>query len=242
MMTTSPAVPLLRKVTKAFGAHEVLCGATLELAPCGITCLLGASGCGKSTLLRIAAGLERADGGDILTRPEECAMVFQDARLLPWLTVGENLRLALPSSCADAASRMQNALAMVELAPELLSTMPRELSGGMAQRVGVARALLRSPRILLMDEPFASLDAITRERLQNMLKKLMKSSLCLLVTHDMEEALRVGSRLCVMEQGVISETFDLSEGSGSERRELIRETILRRLNTRAESFQDISRP
>ena len=226
-------VPLLYGVTKTFGTHAVLCGTSLELAPSGITCLLGASGCGKSTLLRIAAGLEKADGGDILTRPEECAMVFQDARLLPWLTVGENLRLALPPSCKDALLRMQDALVMVELAPELLSAMPRELSGGMAQRVGVARALLRSPRILLMDEPFASLDAITREKLQNMLKKLMSRALCLLVTHDMEEALRVGSRICVMEQGVISETFDLTDPADPETRYLIRRRILRRLNSGA---------
>ena len=226
-------VPLLRGVTKAFGPHEVLCGTTLSLAPSGITCLLGASGCGKSTLLRIAAGLEKADGGEVPVRPEECATVFQDARLLPWLTVGENLRLALPSSCRDALPRMQRALAMVELAPELLSAMPRELSGGMAQRVGVARALLRSPRILLMDEPFASLDAITREKLQTMLKKLMSRALCLLVTHDVEEALRVGRRLCVMEQGVISETFDLDESPDSEEQERLRRTILQHLNAGA---------
>ena len=226
-------IPLLYGVTKTFGTHAVLCGTSLELAPSGITCLLGASGCGKSTLLRIAAGLEKADGGSVLARPEECAMVFQDARLLPWLSVGENLRLALPPSCKDALLRMQDALVMVELAPELLSAMPRELSGGMAQRVGVARALLRSPRILLMDEPFASLDAITREKLQNMLKKLMSRALCLLVTHDMEEALRVGSRICVMEQGVISETFDLTDPADPETRYLIRRRILRRLNSGA---------
>ena len=127
---------------------------------------------------------------------------------------------------------MIQALAMVELPPDTLSAMPRELSGGMAQRVGVARALLRSPRILLMDEPFASLDAITREKLQIMLKKLMTHSLCLLVTHDMEEALRVGSRLCVMEHGVISENFDISENTGPERRDPIRRNILTHLNTK----------
>ena len=121
---------------------------------------------------------------------------------------------------------------MVELPPDTLSAMPRELSGGMAQRVGVARALLRSPRILLMDEPFASLDAITREKLQIMLKKLMADSLCLLVTHDMEEALRVGSRLCVMKHGIIFESFDLSEATGPERRYSIRQNILTHLNTK----------
>ncbi len=229
---TAATFALLQNVHKSFGPREVLRGTDIHLARNGITCLLGASGCGKSTLLRIAAGLETPDSGRVLVHPEECAVVFQDPRLLPWLTAGENLRLALPSSCPNAADRMIQALAMVELPPDTLSAMPRELSGGMAQRVGVARALLRSPRILLMDEPFASLDAITREKLQLMLKKLMTRSLCLLVTHDMEEALRVGSRLCVMEHGVISENFDISENTGPERRNSIRRDILKHLNTK----------
>lgn len=233
-MIDSPSAntALLRGIRKSFGTREVLRGTDMDLAPCGITCLLGASGCGKSTLLRIAAGLESPDSGSVLARPEECAVVFQDPRLLPWLTAGENLRLALPASCNDARERMIRALAMVELSPDTLSAMPRELSGGMAQRVGVARALLRSPRILLMDEPFASLDAITREKLQDMLKKLMARSLCLLVTHDMEEALRVGSRLCVMDRGVVSESFTLSSNESTERRNLIRRDILTHLNTK----------
>lgn len=232
LSSNGAGVRLLEGIRKSFGRREVLCGADLTLASQGITCLLGASGCGKSTLLRITAGLECPDAGTVSAGPAECAMVFQDPRLLPWLTTGENLRLALPSDCPDALVRMKQALAMVELSPDLLSAMPRELSGGMAQRVGVARALLRSPRILLMDEPFAALDAITRERLQTMLKKLMARSLCLFVTHDMEEALRVGSRLCVMEHGVISESFDLTEDSGPERRDFIRRNILTHLNTK----------
>ncbi len=231
-LQTTSTFPLLQNVHKSFGTREVLRGTGIHLLGRVITCLLGASVCGKSTLLRITAGLEVPDSGQVLVHPSECAMVFQDPRLLPWLTAGENLRLALPSSCPDATERMTRALAMVELPPDILDAMPRELSGGMAQRVGVARALLRSPRILLMDEPFASLDAITREKLQVMLKKLMADSLCLLVTHDMEEALRVGSRLCVMAHGTISESFDLSEASGPERRDSIRRNILTHLNTK----------
>lgn len=228
-------VPLLRGVHKSFGSREVLRNTSLDLAFSGITCLLGASGCGKSTLLRITAGLEKADRGKVLVRPEACAVVFQDPRLLPWLTVEENLRLALPCSCADAASRTAEALGMVELPLSLLSAMPRELSGGMAQRVGVARALLRSPRILLMDEPFASLDAITRGNLQSMLKKLMEHSLCLLVTHDMDEALRVGRRICVMEQGNVSESFDMEDSPDAARKDSVRRSILAHLNVRETS-------
>ena len=230
-----PPMPLLRGIEKSFGSRKVLHNTDLDLAPSGITCLLGPSGCGKSTLLRITAGLEKADSGRVLIRPDECAVVFQDPRLLPWLTVQENLRLALPSSCSDAAHRMAEVLGMVELAPSILSAMPRELSGGMAQRVGVARALLRSPRILLMDEPFAALDAITRSNLQTMLKKLMEHALCLLVTHDMEEALRVGRRISVMERGSISENFDMMDCPDTERKESVRSSILAHLNVRESS-------
>ncbi len=231
-MISHPPVPLLQGIRKSFGSHAVLQGTDLSLSSLGITCLLGSSGCGKSTLLRIAAGLEPYEAGSVLARPEECAMVFQDPRLLPWLTTKENLRLALPSSCTDADLRIGNALAMAELPSGILHSMPRELSGGMAQRVGVARALLRSPRILLMDEPFAALDAITREKLQDMLKTLMANSLCLLVTHDMQEALRIGSRICVMRRGTIAAVFDIPESSSPEWRNDLRLNILTHLNTK----------
>ena len=199
-------LPLIQGIHKRFGEHEVLRGATVSLAGEGITCLLGSSGCGKSTLLRVAAGLERADRGQVLVPAAECAMVFQDPRLLPWLTTGENLRLALPRRCPDAAERIEKALAMVELSPALCRSMPRELSGGMAQRVGVARALLRSPRILLMDEPFAALDAITREHLQNLLLDLWQRRRMsfILVTHNVAEAVFLGRYIMVMGQSPAS--------------------------------------
>lgn len=221
---------ILRGVHKRFGNQPVLRGTDLELASSGITCLLGTSGCGKSTLLRITAGLEAADSGEVSTSPEHCAMVFQDPRLLPWLTVRENLGLALPSSCTDAEKRIAEALALVELPHHLFRAMPHELSGGMAQRVGVARALLRSPSLMLMDEPLAALDAITRQNLQGMLRELMQSSLCLFVTHDINEALNIAARVCIMENGVISECFDASDFSTPERRESVRRNIVTHLN------------
>lgn len=221
---------LLENIRKTFGEKPVLHGMSLELAPSGITCLLGASGCGKSTLLRIAAGLENADSGFVHASPADCAMVFQDPRLLPWLTVGENLRLALPPmprrEAADSAAR---ALAMVELPASTAEAMPRELSGGMAQRVGVARALLRKPRLMLMDEPFAALDAMTRRNLQDMLRALMKDALCLFVTHDINEAFRVAERICVMHEGGLAHIFESSDFASPEQRRELKKHIVSQL-------------
>ena len=222
---------ILEDIRKAFGAKPVLQGLGLELAPSGVTCLLGPSGCGKSTLLRIAAGLESPDSGLVHARPEDCAVVFQDPRLLPWLTVGENLRLALPAMLPsrEAAAGIEAALAMVELPPALSRAMPRELSGGMAQRVGVARALLRRPRIMLMDEPFAALDAMTRRNLQDMLRALMKDALCLFVTHDINEAFRVAERICVMHEGGVARIFENSDFAAPEQRSELKKRIVSQL-------------
>ncbi len=201
---------ILENIRKSFDEKNVLRGVSLQLASSGIACLLGASGCGKSTLLRIAAGLEKADSGSVHISPCDCAMVFQDPRLLPWLTVGENLRLALPGAISkrEAAAAVEHALSLVELPAATACSMPRELSGGMAQRAGVARALLRAPRIMLMDEPFAALDALTRTHLQDMLRALMSDAHCLFVTHDIAEAFRVASRIFIMHEGRIARTFE----------------------------------
>ena len=198
-------VPVLETVSKRFGGHAVLNAISLSLVRGGITCLLGPSGCGKSTLLRVAASLLPADGGRVLIDPRDCAMVFQEPRLLPWLTVGENLALPLgKKDKADRKNAVRSALALVELG-DIGRLLPRELSGGMAQRVGLARALLRRPRFLLMDEPFAALDAITRSVLQKMLVELISEQkiTCLFVTHDINEALLIARHVHVMKNGAI---------------------------------------
>ena len=193
-------------VSKSFGDKRVLDAMTLDMADTGITCLLGASGCGKSTALRVAAGLIPPDAGSgpVFIPAGACGVVFQDTRLLPWL--------------ADVALD----------AAEAGGLFPRELSGGMAQRAGIARALLRRPRFLMMDEPFASLDAMTRGDLQIMLKELVdeQGMACLFVTHDMDEAFVVARRVVVMRGGRAAATFEAEEFSGWERRERVRDHIL----------------
>ncbi|WP_392560576.1 ABC transporter ATP-binding protein [Orbus mooreae] len=194
----------LNNIRKSYHNKLVLNNINLNLNRGEIVCLLGRSGCGKSTLLRIIAGLILSDSGSINVQQKQCAMVFQEPRLLPWLSVAENLKLALPFwlSRQKKMDKIVQKLTEVQL-PDCANLMPRELSGGMAQRVGIARALLKQPDILLLDEPFAALDALTRSDLQQALKHLIKqqNKTCLFVTHDIDEALLIGERIIVMQEG-----------------------------------------
>ncbi|MDO4796051.1 MAG: ABC transporter ATP-binding protein [Brachymonas sp.] len=203
-------VPVLQDASLRFGSRNVLDRITLTLKGGCVNCLLGPSGCGKSTLLRVVAGLLQPDSGQVLVPPTHCATVFQDPRLLPWLSVAENLGLALSGQARpQQAARIRQALAQVQLAGTQ-DLLPRELSGGMAQRVGIARALLRKPQLLLLDEPFSALDAITRRELQTVLRELMatQQTTCLFVTHDIHEATALGQRLFVMQNGCITQQWD----------------------------------
>lgn len=194
----------LKNINKSFSHKHVLDDICLHITHGEVVCLLGRSGSGKSTLLRIIAGLIKPDSGCIEIDRSKTAMVFQEPRLLPWLTVEENLRLALPwwQKSHKKKSQIADVLKEVQLSQcEML--MPRELSGGMAQRVGVARALLRQPKTLLLDEPFSSLDALTRKDLQISFKELIlyHKKTCVFVTHDIDEALFLGDRLLVLQEG-----------------------------------------
>ena len=212
-MSATADLPVLQNTSLRFGEQQILQHVNLSLKPGSINCLLGASGCGKSTLLRVVAGLLQADSGCVLVRPEQCALVFQDPRLLRWLTVAENLELALAHQPRTVcAERIRHILDVVHL-QGTQNLLPHELSGGMAQRVGIARALLRSPSLLLMDEPFAALDAITRRKLQQALCELIaqQHTTCLFVTHDVDEALALGQRLFVMQSGRIARQWDIPQ-------------------------------
>lgn len=223
----------LDNISKSFGGQKILDDLSLDLADRGINCLLGISGSGKSTLLRITCGLEKPDSGEVPIPADACGVVFQDSRLLPWLTTAQNLALAIaPEKRDHAPAMLKKALDNVALdADRVVGLLPRELSGGMAQRVGIARALLREPRYLMMDEPFASLDAMTRKELQFMLVRLVREQgiSCLFVTHDMEEAFSIAGRIHVLHKGKIGLSLEREQFANLQKREEARDAIMKLL-------------
>ncbi|POX53544.1 sulfonate ABC transporter ATP-binding protein [Streptomyces sp. Ru71] len=199
---TRPAVRL-RGLTRSFAGRTVLDGVDLDLPAGQFTALLGHSGSGKSTLLRAIAGLDHGvTGSGELTAPERVSVVFQDSRLLPWRRVLENVLLGLDGG--DAEARGREALAEVGLTHRERA-WPGELSGGEAQRAALARSLVREPELLLADEPFGALDALTRIRMHGLLRDLWQrhKPSVLLVTHDVDEAIVLADRVLVLEQGRI---------------------------------------
>lgn len=188
---------------KRFGAGPiVLDDVNLDVAAGEFVCLLGASGCGKSTLLNLIAGLDRPTTGSITTPPEGAAVMFQESALMPWLTAAQNVELALRLRGVGRAERRAQALellATVNLA-DASAKRPHELSGGMRQRVALARALAQDRPVLLMDEPFASLDAITRDLLHEELERVWRLTgrTIVFVTHNVREAARLGQRIVLL--------------------------------------------
>jgi sulfonate transport system ATP-binding protein len=191
----------IRGLTRRFGANTVLDGLDLAVRPGEFVALLGRSGSGKSTLLRTLAGLDEAPPG-VLSVPAAKTIVFQEPRLLPWKRVWRNVILGL--RVPDARARAEQALAEVGLGHRL-NAWPLTLSGGEAQRAALARALVREPQLLLLDEPFAALDALTRLKMQSLVTALWQAHLpaVLLVTHDVDEALHLADRALVLEHGKI---------------------------------------
>jgi len=193
----------IRDLKRTFTLKGVLNGVDLDIAPGEFVALLGRSGSGKSTLLRALAGIDHeAEGTGEIALPPRLSVIFQDARLLPWMRVLDNVTLGLPR---DAHPRALQALEEVGLAGRERS-WPHELSGGEQQRVALARALVREPALLLADEPFGALDALTRIQMHELLRQLSQrhQPAVLLVTHDIDEALALADRIVMLDDGRIS--------------------------------------
>jgi NitT/TauT family transport system ATP-binding protein len=207
----SSAVPgrpviALRAVTKVYGhagsAVPALDRVSLEVTEGEFVCLVGASGCGKSTLLSLVAGLDRVSTGVIDCPGGPVAMMFQDAALFPWLTVSRNVELALRLQGVRRAVRRARVAELLELVhlSAFADQRPHQLSGGMRQRVALARALAQDAQVLLMDEPFGALDAITRDLLHDELERVWRETgvTVLFVTHNVREAVRLGDRVVLL--------------------------------------------
>ena len=204
----------LRGVGRSFAGdgsrarRTVLRDVDLDLAAGDVVAVLGPSGCGKSTLLRQVSGLDRPDAGSIRIDgtpvrdvDQRSAVAFQEPRLLPWRTIRANVRLGLPREVPrdEGDARVHDLLELTGLA-EAADLRPRQVSGGMAQRASLARALARRPRVLVLDEPFGALDALTRLRMQDLLLDVHAAlpTTVLLVTHDVDEALHLADRVVLL--------------------------------------------
>ena len=200
-MTTAVRV---RGLTRRFTVRGVLNGVDLDIAAGEFVALVGRSGSGKSTLLRALAGIDHeAEGDGEIIAPARVSVVFQDARLLPWKSVLANVTLGLTGP--DVRRRGLAALAEVELSGRE-QAWPHELSGGEQQRVALARSLTREPQLLLADEPFGALDALTRLRMHALLRRLSETHrpAVLLVTHDVDEAIELADRVVMLDDGRIA--------------------------------------
>jgi NitT/TauT family transport system ATP-binding protein len=206
--TLAPSTPAVRVVGahKSFvrpeGVQTVLQDISIDVAPGEFICLLGASGCGKSTLLNLVAGLDEPSSGRIEVAGGRPALMFQDHALFPWLTAGRNIELVLRLRGvprAERRTRAEELLGLVRL-QDAYGKRVHELSGGMRQRVALARALAQDSDVLLMDEPFAALDAITRDVLHEELTRIWQDTgvSVLFVTHNVREAVRLAQRVVLL--------------------------------------------
>jgi NitT/TauT family transport system ATP-binding protein len=200
--TSAEAMVQVEGLVKSFGPTLAVDGLDLQVGRGEFVTLVGASGCGKSTLLNILAGLDKPTSGQVLVRADRIALMFQDATLLPWLTAGENVELALKLQGVGKTERRATVA-------ELLATVrlegkgdfrPHELSGGMRQRVAMARMLAQRADVVLMDEPFGALDAMTRDHMHDELERIWSSHglTVLFVTHNVREAVRLGDRAILL--------------------------------------------
>lgn len=205
---------------------KVLDGINLEIPQNKITIILGRSGCGKTTLLRLVSGLEEFDQGKILgSESKRKAYVFQEDRLMPWLDVKNNITFGIDKKEIDDA-KIDKIIDTVGL-NKFYSAYPSQLSGGMKQRVSIARAFAYDPDFIMMDEPFSALDFFTREQMQNELLRIHKTLECsiLFVTHSIDEALTLGDKIVVLEKGIIKSQYEIKEESS--KRDLLDEKFVK---------------
>jgi NitT/TauT family transport system ATP-binding protein len=236
-------------VTKAFGKGRsevvALDGVSLSVAPGEFVCLIGASGCGKSTLLSLVAGLEAPTSGTVSTGGRRVAFLFQEPALFPWLTAVQNVELPLRANGVGRAERRQRARELLDSVHLVgfADKRPHELSGGMRQRVALARALAQDADVLLMDEPFGALDAMTRDLLHELLEGIWRRQgfSVLFVTHEVREAVRLGDRVVLLSSrpGRVLEDFDVT----SERPRGLEssETVERALEIKARLNEEVMR-
>jgi len=200
-------VGALDQVEVAYGVSQALGPFSLKLEPGEVVALVGPSGCGKSTALRLLAGLEQPTRGKVerLAGRGEASVVFQSPTLMPWATVAQNVALPLVLTGADADAQFDEVSTQLERVGLAAhdKAKPAQLSGGMAMRVSLARALVTHPRLLLLDEPFAALDEITRRELADDIQRLWEEErpTIVFVTHNVEEAVYMSSRVLVMTRG-----------------------------------------
>jgi sulfonate transport system ATP-binding protein len=230
----------LRHVDKWYASHQVLRDVSLRVGSGEIVALIGRSGSGKSTVLRVLAGLSKDHRGERIVSGAP-ALAFQEPRLFPWRTVATNVGYGLTRSRlprAEVAKKAALALADVGLA-DRANAWPATLSGGQAQRVSLARALVAQPDLLLLDEPFGALDALTRLSMRALLLDLWRTHEfgVLLVTHDVDEAIALADRVLVLDDGAVVHELDIADprrppGSASAETERCRVELLDRLGVR----------
>ena len=213
---------VIDRMTKAFGDRRVLSGINLAIPAGEFVAIVGRSGCGKSTLLRLIAGLDRASEGRIVVgdRTVEALqpsvrLLFQDARLLPWQRVIGNVGIARTDGWREAAAAALDDVGLGDRADD----WPSVLSGGQRQRVALARALVTHPAVLLLDEPFGALDALTRGDMHRLLERIWHEHgfTTVLITHDVSEALRLADRVIVLRDGGVA--LDVKVGLAPSRRD-----------------------
>ncbi len=205
----------IEKLSKAFTANKpVFADVSFTLDKGEFVCIIGHSGCGKTTVLNVLAGLDTAtsghvfmDGREVVGPSLERGVVFQGHALMPWLTVRQNIQFAVKSrqpdwSRAEVMAQVEKYVAMVGLSPAI-DKKPSQLSGGMKQRVGIARAFCISPKMLLLDEPFGALDALTRGTIQDQLLQIVRQTqqTVFMITHDVDEAILLADRILLMSNG-----------------------------------------